>query len=107
MSAVSGTSGDDADIVARGGRNSAATQRVAERAHQTIDRAAEVASEAEETVRGTAARAAEKLKVSEERAAETLEDGVERVRTYVERNPLTSAGIAFAAGLVVSVLLRR
>jgi ElaB/YqjD/DUF883 family membrane-anchored ribosome-binding protein len=90
-----------------GSRNAAATQRLAEKAHQTVDRAAEVATEAEETLRDSAARAAETLRAGEERAVETLDEGMAKVRTYVEKNPLASAGIAFAAGVLVSMLLRR
>jgi ElaB/YqjD/DUF883 family membrane-anchored ribosome-binding protein len=90
------------------GRNSdTTTQRLAEKAHQTVDRAAEVATEAEATLRSSAARAAETLRAGEERAAETFDEGLTKVRTYVEKNPLASAGIAFAAGIVVSMLLRR
>ena len=86
---------------------SSATQRVADKAHQTIDRAAEAATEAEKSVRSTAAKAAEKVKLSEERAAETIDESMQSIKTYVEKNPLASAGIAFAAGLVVSMLIRR
>jgi ElaB/YqjD/DUF883 family membrane-anchored ribosome-binding protein len=104
VSAATSKTGRDSDDVRT---NAAATQRVAEKAHQTVDRAAEVATEAERAVRANAARAAEKLKEGEELALETLDESLERVRDYVEKNPLTSAGIAFAAGVLVSVLLRR
>lgn len=99
--------GNDADLGEKGKRGSATTQRVAERAHQTIDRAAEVAAEAEESVRTSAQRATERLREGEERARESFDDSVNRLRTYVEQNPLAAAGIAFAAGLLVSALLRR
>jgi ElaB/YqjD/DUF883 family membrane-anchored ribosome-binding protein len=88
-------------------RDDTTTQRLAEKAHQTVDRAAEVATEAEATLRSSAARAAETFRAGEERAAETLDEGLTKVRTYVEKNPLASAGIAFAAGIVVSMLMRR
>lgn len=105
---VSAKPGNDADLVDNGGgRRSATTQRAAERAHQTIDRAAELASGAEQSLRAGAARAGETLREGEERALETLDDSVQRVKSYVEKNPLAAAGIAFAAGLLVSALLRR
>ena len=88
-------------------RTSATAQRMADKAHQTIDRAAEVATEAEKSVRSTAAKAAEKVKLSEEMAAERIDEGMQTIKSYVEKNPLASAGIAFAAGLVVSMLIRR
>ena len=104
---MSAVSGNDADVMDKGNRNSGTTQRVAERAHQTIDRAAEVAADAEQSLRAGAARAGERLRETEARAAETLDDSMDRIRNYVEKNPLASAGIAFAAGLLVSALLRR
>jgi ElaB/YqjD/DUF883 family membrane-anchored ribosome-binding protein len=88
-------------------RSSATTQRLAEKAHQTIDRAAEAATAAEQTLRSTAARAAEKLKDSQDVAGTTMDEGLDTMRRYVEQNPLMAAGIAFAAGLLVSSLLRR
>ena len=108
MNATTGKSGRLDELERESGsRNAATTQRLAEKAHQTVDRAAEVATGAEETLRSSAARAAETLRAGEERAAETLDESMVKVRTYVEKNPLASAGIAFAAGVLVSMLLRR
>lgn len=104
---MSAASGNDADLMDKGGRNAGTTHRVAERAHQTIDRAAEMAADAEQSLRSSAARAGEKLRETEARAADTLDESVNQIRSYVEKNPLASAGIAFAAGLLVSALLRR
>jgi ElaB/YqjD/DUF883 family membrane-anchored ribosome-binding protein len=89
------------------GKTASTTQRLAEKAHETVDRAAQVATDAEESLRSSAARAAETFRAGEERATETLDEGLTKVRGYVEKNPLASAGIAFAAGVVVSMLLRR
>jgi ElaB/YqjD/DUF883 family membrane-anchored ribosome-binding protein len=103
---VSAASGTDSDLAEKGNRNST-TQRAAERAHQTIDRAADMAEDAEQSLRAGAARAGQKLKEGEELAAESLDESITRIRAYVEKNPLASAGIAFAAGVLVSTLLRR
>ena len=46
----------------------------------------------------------------QERAAEAMEaaeDNVRTLRSYAESNPLITAGIAFAAGALVSALVRR
>jgi len=111
VNSTSGKSGREPEAVETerqaANRSSATTQRIADKAHQTIDRAAEAATEAEKSVRSTAAKAAEKVKLSEERAAETIDESMQSIKTYVEKNPLASAGIAFAAGLVVSMLIRR
>jgi ElaB/YqjD/DUF883 family membrane-anchored ribosome-binding protein len=83
------------------------TDRLAEKAHAAVDRAAHTASEAEENVRATASKAAERARQSEEQVEAQVREGVDRVRAYVEQNPLASAGIAFVAGLIVSSLMRR
>ncbi|HEX6993476.1 MAG TPA: hypothetical protein VF339_04940 [Gammaproteobacteria bacterium] len=43
----------------------------------------------------------------ESELAETLEQNLRKVREYIEKNPVQSAAIAFAAGVVLSSLLRR
>ncbi|MBN1238986.1 MAG: DUF883 domain-containing protein [Gammaproteobacteria bacterium] len=83
------------------------TDRVAEKAHRTIDSAAETANEAERELRRSAAETAERVKRGEEQLAATVDENVEKVRTYIEKNPIASAGIAFVAGMVLSSLLRR
>ena len=83
------------------------TERLAGRAHEAIDRAAATASQAEQRVRETAARAAATARRSEQQLEERMSESVERLRSYVERNPMASAGIAFVAGVVLSSLLRR
>jgi ElaB/YqjD/DUF883 family membrane-anchored ribosome-binding protein len=76
-------------------------------AHDTIDRVAEKAKYAEQTARGAASRAADKARDAEDRMRAAADEGLSSVRTYVEQNPFASAGIAFAAGIVLSTLLRR
>jgi ElaB/YqjD/DUF883 family membrane-anchored ribosome-binding protein len=76
-------------------------------AHETVDRVAESANQAEQEVRDAAARTAKKAKQAQEQALDAAEDGMQKVRSYVEQNPLASAGIAFAAGLILSSLVRR
>jgi len=84
-----------------------ASERVASRAHEAIDKAAASASQAEQRVREKAAMAAERARRAEQELEERMSEGVERVRNYVERNPMTAAGIAFVAGVVLSSLFRR
>jgi ElaB/YqjD/DUF883 family membrane-anchored ribosome-binding protein len=59
--------------------------RNASMAHETIDRA----------------------KRLQEQAVHAAQDNVRRARSYIESNPLTTAGIAFAAGVLLSTLIRR
>jgi ElaB/YqjD/DUF883 family membrane-anchored ribosome-binding protein len=77
-------------------------------AHETIDRITPKAKRAEHEVRGAATRAADSAKLMQGHAVETAEENVRQLRSYIESNPLTTAGIAFAAGVLLSaVVLRR
>jgi ElaB/YqjD/DUF883 family membrane-anchored ribosome-binding protein len=83
------------------------TDRVAATAHETVDSIAERAQRAEREVRGAAARTAEQARDFQEQAAERAEQTIRRAGSYVENNPLAFVGIAFAAGVLLSTLLRR
>jgi ElaB/YqjD/DUF883 family membrane-anchored ribosome-binding protein len=43
----------------------------------------------------------------QDQARSAADEGVRRARSYIETNPVLSAGIAFAAGVILSSLLRR
>jgi ElaB/YqjD/DUF883 family membrane-anchored ribosome-binding protein len=87
--------------------SSSTTDRLASKAHETIDRVAPKVNRAETDMRDTATKAIEGAKHLEEQAREAAERSLHTVQAYVEKNPLTAAGIAFAAGALISVLLRR
>lgn len=82
-------------------------ERLAERAHRTIDDAAAGAARAEREIRRVAADAADRIRRTDGEVAEMLDQNLRKVREYVEKNPMQSAAIAFAAGVVLSSLLRR
>ena len=84
-----------------------ATDQFAAKAHDTVDRVAERAGRAEQNVRKSAARAKERALEAEEQAMEIADETVQRAHSYIRRNPVVSAGIALAAGFVLSSLLRR
>jgi ElaB/YqjD/DUF883 family membrane-anchored ribosome-binding protein len=92
---------------ARDSNGNPTTDRLAAMAHDTVDRVAESANYAEKEVRGAASRAADQAKEMQEQAIAAANENVKKARSYIEENPLMSAGIAFAAGVVVSALLRR
>ena len=83
------------------------TERVATAAHQAIDDAAVRAKEVEQQVRGKAALASEKLETSKEEATHQVERSVEKLESFVKGQPFAAAGIAFAAGVLATTLLRR
>ena len=83
------------------------TDRLASMVHETIDRVAPKANRAEHEMRVAATRAADSAKVLQEHATAAAEDKLRKLRTYAESNPLITAGIAFAAGALLSALIRR
>jgi ElaB/YqjD/DUF883 family membrane-anchored ribosome-binding protein len=85
----------------------ATTDHLASRMHETVDRVADTARNAEQHIRARAAELGDQARETEERALHALESNLQKARSYVEENPLMSAGIAFAAGLIVSSLLTR
>ena len=86
---------------------SSTTDRLASMAHETIDRVTHKASRAENEVRGAATRAVDSAKLMQEHAVAAAEENLRKVRSYAESNPLITAGIAFAAGALLSALVRR
>ena len=83
------------------------TDRVADSLHHAVDSAAERARPAEERARERAARAAEKARESADHARARSHEMAGTIGTYVQENPLMALGIAFAAGTLVSSLMRR
>jgi len=86
---------------------SSTTDRLASMAHETIDRVTPKANRAEQQVRAAATRAgADTAKLMQEQV-EAAQDNLRKARSYAESNPLITAGIAFAAGVLLSTLIRR
>ena len=83
------------------------TDRIAAMAHDTVDRVAESANYAEREVRGAANQAAERARQMQEQAMAAADANVQKAKSFIEENPLMSAGIAFAAGVIFSSLIRR
>ena len=89
------------------GNSTSTSDRLASMAHETIDRVTPKANRAEHEVRGAATRAADSAKLLQEQAVQAAEENLLRVRSFIETNPLTTAGIAFAAGILLMSLIRR
>ncbi|MEM6709073.1 MAG: hypothetical protein AAF648_09845 [Pseudomonadota bacterium] len=86
--------------------NDLVTDRFAQRAHTAIDRASEIAGDTEEQLRRKVAAAEAQLSEFRAQAKTGADQQVGQVKDYIERKPLESAGIAFAAGLLISRILR-
>jgi ElaB/YqjD/DUF883 family membrane-anchored ribosome-binding protein len=109
VSTIANGTGMDADSPddRAGSHGAPSSERLAEHAHDTVDEAASGAAEVERDLRGVAADAAERFRRSEAELADMLDENLRKVRMYIEKNPIQSAGIAFAAGVVLSSLFRR
>ena len=86
---------------------SSMTDRLASTARETIDRVTPKVNRAEQDLRVAATKAADSAKLLQEHAVEAAKVKLRAVRSYAESNPLTTAGIAFAAGMLLSALIRR
>lgn len=72
------------------------TDKMADKAHEAVDRASGAVGRTEQRIRGSA-----------ENTQVRSEDLIRRVTDYVHENPLTSLGLAFAAGVIFSSMNRR
>lgn len=73
--------------------------------HSSVDKLAKSAAKAEENLRATAADSAENI--AARKAQMDAKWQASGVRKYAVENPVAAAGIAFAAGMLVTSLLRR
>lgn len=96
-----------ADGTANSGSGRPATDGLATLAQDTIDRVAARANRAADDVFAAATRTVETAKQAQERAVAAGDESLRSVRSYVERNPLTTIGIAVALGALLTTLIRR
>jgi ElaB/YqjD/DUF883 family membrane-anchored ribosome-binding protein len=105
--ATSQSAANQTNSTANGGLNSPVTAKASEAAHHAVDAMAEKAAAAEDTLRKTAASSQETLAHKQEEIKQQLQSTYSKSREFAAQNPLAAAGIAFAAGILVSTLLRR
>lgn len=85
----------------------ATTDRLSERAHESVDRIARTAGKGEERVRHEAADAEARVRDVGQKAREKSDEALRTLDVFVRDRPLLSIGLAFAAGSLVSALVRR
>ena len=85
----------------------ATTDRLSERAHESVDRIATTAGKGEEKIRHEAAGAEARVREAGQKARQRSDETLQTVAVFVRDNPLTSLGIAFAAGTLLAALRRR
>ncbi|MEG3768349.1 DUF883 domain-containing protein [Alteromonas sp. 14N.309.X.WAT.G.H12] len=81
------------------------TDKAQETLHSSVDKLASSAAKAEENLRASAADSAENM--AERKAQLDAKWKRSGVRKYAIENPIATAGIAFAAGMLVTSLLRK
>ena len=90
-----------------GALNSPITAKAREAAHHAVDAVSSKAANAEDSLRKTAASSQETLAHKQEEIKQQLQSSYSKTRELAAQNPLATAGIAFAAGMLVTALLRR
>ena len=88
-------------------RHAETSEHLATLAHETVDRLAGPARDAEQQLRAHAAAIREHAREQEERALRALDVKLERARSLIVDKPLVAAGLAFAAGILITGLLVR
>jgi ElaB/YqjD/DUF883 family membrane-anchored ribosome-binding protein len=73
--------------------------------HSSVDKLANSAGVAEENIRSTATKSADNM--SERRKLAEQKWEASKIRKYAIENPVATAGMAFAAGMLVSSLFRK
>lgn len=81
------------------------TDKLQETLHSSVDKLATSAGRAEENLRTTANDSAENMAARKRLAEKKWQ--MSGVRKYCVENPVAAAGIAFAAGMLVTSLLRK
>ncbi|MDP5031321.1 MAG: DUF883 domain-containing protein [Paraglaciecola sp.] len=80
------------------------TEKTTEALHKAVDSLSEKASGGEEKLRETLSQSAESMAKQQKMIEEKWQSS--KVRSFALENPLATAGIAFAAGALLTSLLR-
>ncbi len=83
------------------------TEKATEAAHHAVDALSSRAASAEHSVRQGASSSAKTLSEKQAAARAKISEYGGKTRQFAAENPLATAGIAFAAGMLVTALLRR
>ena len=83
------------------------TAHLAEAAHAAVDKAAANLANAERALRDPHASAGIKISDISSHAQQVGSESLSSMNSYIERNPTRAVGIAFAAGYLLSVILKK
>lgn len=82
------------------------TERTVAAAHRSIDALGDRASRSEQALRDAAAKSAGKYAENREYLRSQVNTSLDRTRGYVREHPFVAASTAFAAGALITALLR-
>lgn len=88
-------------------RTGTLTNQASDRAHEVVDQLGSSLADAEETVKTAANQATEQAELLAMEAQIKATEALDSLQVFVKEKPLQAAGIAFAAGIVTAMLLRR
>jgi len=83
------------------------SEKAAGIAHETVDSVALKAASAEETLRDAASNSSESFQENKLVLEDKINESIAKARIAAAKNPLATAGIAFAAGMLLTALIRR
>lgn len=83
------------------------THKVANVAHEAIDGAARKAQPIEQQLREQAHKAGEQVEATQAAAMQQVEQSMKKVESFVRQKPVAATGLAFAAGALFALILRR
>jgi len=83
------------------------TQKVAGVAHDAIDGAAKKATSVEHQLREQAHKASEQVGDVQAAAKHQVEQTMQTVENFIRERPVAATGLAFAAGALAALILRR
>ena len=81
--------------------------KASQSAHEVIDSIEDKAKQGIEAGRRTALNAVSTVENLEAQAELTIEETTQKLTRYVQEKPLQAAGIAFAAGVLTTLIMRR
>ena len=83
------------------------TRKVAAVAHEAIDGAASKVEPIEQQIREQSEKVSGQLDATQVAATETVEQTMKKVENFVRERPIAATGIAFAAGALIALILKR
>lgn len=90
-----------------GGSPTPVTDAARRVAREAIDAAAEKAGGIERKVRSESDRLGERAGEARQDGRESFDEALASIEAFIRREPVKAAGMAFAAGLVAALILRR